>query len=325
MELINDSQGFYKYFIEKDEVRFILSVYYTKKKGTTILASCEHGKELEQIIVNAVEYKDVRSGSFSAQMSKEFFNSIIDLLGTLPNINVTEPDDKGQNGIIIKISTDFGDSATLTYFTSKSKMLYQGLFMKLYAIIKSYLLTLQNNISETEFNEPTLDVKVQQHINTNFPNGWNLLEPVLKGLIKDSFSLVEEKRELSDYAACVMPIIRVLEYRIKKVCLDYGININDKKGFRYINDSSNPDSTRPIFIVRDDIVESVNTEITSMPEEAKETIIQCYDFLRKNRHEMFHATQILLGMKLVGTKDEALNMIIETSARIEESLTIKIA
>ncbi|WP_453992368.1 type II toxin-antitoxin system RnlA family toxin [Bacillus nitroreducens] len=322
-ELKNEPQGFYRYYIEKESREFTLDVYYTRRKGTTVISKCEDGKELEQAIINSIEYKDVKSGSFSASISENVFNSLIEMLNELPNVTVLDPEDKGSNGIIYKLNTDFGDTVTLTYFKTTSRMLYQGLFMKLYSIIKSYLLTVDSTITETIHGERALEDKVEDHIQTHFPRGWTSLEPTIQGFIKDSFTLLEVDTKLNDYAAWVMPVIRVLEYRIKKVCLDYNIIIDDTKGFRYYTNLANPRAMDWIFVMdfQTDTVTGVNPNINNMPVAAKDTIVECYDFLRKNRHEMFHATQILAGMKLVETRDEALQTIIETCEKIEKSVT----
>ncbi|MGG3915798.1 type II toxin-antitoxin system RnlA family toxin [Rossellomorea vietnamensis] len=322
IEIKNLGQGFYRYHLEKENKEFSIDTYYTKKKGTTVIANCEDGQELEQAIINSIEYKEAKYGSFSAGMSEKFFESLIDLLRDLPNVLVSEPEDKGNNGIIYRVNTDFGDSVTLTYFKTTSRMLYQGLLMKLYSIIKSYLLTLNSTISETELGEQALEDKVQQHLEMYFPQGWNSLEPIIQGFVKDSFTLVEVNTKLSDYSAWVMPIMRVLEYRIKKICLDYNVIIDETKGFRYYTNLGNPRATDWIFVIdfSNDVVTGVNSSISNMPDEAKDAIVECYEFLRKNRHEMFHATQILAGIKLVQTRDEALQIIIEACQKIEKSL-----
>lgn len=326
IEVKNLGQGFYRYHVEKEGNEFFIDVFYTKKKGTTVTANCENGQELEQTIINSIDYKEVSYGNFSAKMSKKTFDSLVELLRELPHVTVSEPEDKGNNGIIYRINTDFGDSVTLTYFKTTSRMLYQGLLLKLYSIIKTFLLTLDSTIAETEFSEQTHEDKVQQHLTTHFPKGWNSLEPTIQGFIKDSFTLVEVNETLSDYAALVMPVMRVLEYRIKKICLDYGVIIDDTKGFKYYTDIANPRALDWIFVMdfQSDSVKGVNPDIKNMPIDAKDVIVECYDFLRKNRHEMFHATQILAGIKLVGTRDEALQLIIETCEKIEKSVTYKI-
>lgn len=322
IELVNPQQGFHKYNIEKEGLKFDLAVYYTKKGTTTVTPNCDNGKELEQAIINSIEYKNVSSGSFSTIIPQEFYESMITFLGELPSVTVSDPEDKGNNGTIYRVKTDFGDSVTLTYFKTTGRLLYQGLLMKLYSVIKSYLVTLGNKITNTELSEQILEDKVQEHINSYFPQGWTSLEPAMQGLIRDSFTLFEANTKLSDYAALVMPVIRVLEYRIKKVCLDYRVIIDDKKGFKYYISSSRPRAVDWVFEMDfvSDTVTGVNPNI-SMPTKAAETIVDCYEFLRKNRHEMFHATQILAGIRLVETKEAALQLIIETSEKIEESLT----
>ncbi|WP_017756796.1 type II toxin-antitoxin system RnlA family toxin [Calidifontibacillus oryziterrae] len=322
IEFKNPAQGFYRYHVEKESIEFYLDVFFTKKGTTTVLPNCQNGQELEQAIINSLEYTEVRSGSFSAKMSREFFESLINYLRDLPSISVSDAEDKGNNGIIYRVKTNFGDFVTLTYFQTTSRMLYQGLLMKLYSIIKSYLLTLQNTISETDVGEKALADNVQQHLKMNFPKGWGFLEPTLQGFIKDSFTLVEVNTKLSDYAAWVMPVMRVLEYRIKKICLDYSVILDETKGFKYYTNTANPRATAWIFTMdfATDTVTGINPSIGNMPQDAKDTLVNCYDFLRKNRHEMFHATQILAGMKLVESKEAALQIIIEACENIEKSL-----
>lgn len=326
IELKKKEQGFYRYHVEKEDKEFSIDVYYTKKKGTTVLATCENGQELEQAIINSIEYKEVKNGYFSVKVSENLFRSLVEWLKQLPGVSVSEPEDKGNNGIIYRIITDYGDSVTLTYFKTTSRMLYQGLLMKLYSIIKSYLLTVHSTITETDIGEQALEDKVQQHLKMHFPKGWDSLEPTMQGFIKDCFTLAEVNTKLSDYAAWVMPIMRVLEYRIKKICLDYNIMIDDAKGFKYYTNIANPRATAWIFIIdfSNDYVKGVNPNIKNMPQEAKDIIVECYDFLRKNRHEMFHATQILSGIKLVESRDIALQLIITACEKIEKSLTYDI-
>lgn len=323
IELINPAQGFIRYHLVTEEKNIVLNVYYTKKGTATVQTNCENGQELEQMIINSMEYKDVINGSFSTNITEKTFLNLIQFLSQLSQVEVSDPDEKGINGIIYKVKTDFGDSVTLTYFKTTSKMLYQGRLMKLYSIVKSYLIPLDSKIIETIQTEQTIEGKIQQQLKTHFPHGWTELEPTIQGFIKDSFSLLEVNVVLNDYAAPVMPVMRVLEYRIKKICADYDVIIDDAKGFKYYTNSAPSRNNDWIFDMdfSRDVVRGINSNISSMPPQAADVIVECYEFLRKNRHEMFHATQILSGMKLVGTKAEALQTIIETCEHIERSLT----
>lgn len=200
-------------------------------------------------------------------------------------------------------------------------MYYQGLLMNFYAIIKEFISPLSEDTPKTVLNfgskKEDKSYLVEQYINENLPEGYALLDPLLQGFVKDTFTLVVANTELSDYAAWVMAIFRVLEQRIKAVCLRNNLIIKDEAGFKYYDENNKlvrlftPNQGHTV----------VNRDLSStLDNETCDILIRCYEYLKANRHELFHATQIVEGIRLVGTPEQAKLMIKASCELIEESL-----
>ena len=55
-----------------------------------------------------------------------------------------------------------------------------------------------------------------------------------------------------------------------------------------------------------------------------DVLVRCYEYLKANRHEMFHTTQIVQGTKLVSTPEDAYAIIEGACKLIEESLVLNV-
>lgn len=320
-----------RYTLEKDGSIFYIDVYF-KKNNTITVKSLQKGDnsqfstDLCGLIRDGVEYKDVVSGTFTTELKANSFKDLTEYLVKLSGVSCTSNEDKGQNGNVVKYITDFGDSITLTYYESTQKLFFQGKMMNLYVIIKTYLAPLVGNDIPTKVSQKGIggseEDKVDEHIQNCLPRGFKDLHPIMAGFIKDSFTLVVVGTELSDYAAWVMPTIRVLENCIKKLCLDNNINIDDKKGFKYYTNQKDTDyifkSNRGKFIVNYNLHKFLDDDTIDVLE-------KCYKYLQENRHEMFHTTQIVQGTKLVSTPEDAYAIIEGACKLVEESLVFKLS
>ncbi|SDE76899.1 RNase LS, toxin [Bacillus wiedmannii] len=334
IECKNPANNQTRYTLVKDAKEFYLDVYF-KVNNTISMSPVNMGenvdlaRELESIIDSSSDYSDVTRGTFSAKISLEQFSALIEYINALKGVEKTNDVDKGANGRIVKFITDFGDSVTLTYYESKEKLNFQGLFMNLYVIIKSYITPLEKvSISETSIFKTVSNVgNVEKLIGENLPKGYKLLDEIMAGFISDSFTMIVADTKLNDYASWVMPTMRVLEHAIKRVCLDNDIYLNDEQGFSYYIDDDQERTARLFFMNSGNIV--INRDLTrhltiTLDPDTIDILVRCYDYLKKNRHEMFHTVQLVEGTKLVTTPEEARGIIIGACELIEESLIFKI-
>ncbi|MEK4974633.1 type II toxin-antitoxin system RnlA family toxin [Niallia sp. FSL R7-0648] len=334
IELKNPANKQTRYTLVKETKEFYLDVYFKVNNTISVSpvntgANVDLARELEGIIDASSNYSDVTRGTFSAKISTEHFTSLVEYINSLKGVDKTRDDDKGDNGKVVQFITDFGDSVTLTYYESKGKLYFQGLFMNLYVIIKAYITPLTaDSISETSiFKEVPNVTTVEKLIAQNLPKGYNLLDPIMAGFISDSFTMIVADTKLNDYAAWVMPTMRVLEHAIKRVCLDNEIYLKDEQGFFYYIDEEQEQTARLFFTNSGNIVlnRDLSRHLTvAIDTDTIDVLVRCYDYLKKNRHEMFHTVQLVEGTKLVPTREEARSIIIGACKLIEESLIFKL-
>ena len=328
-ECLNEVNQHTRYTLDKNGSEFFIDVYFRTDNTITVYPlqtgnAPEFSNELHGLIRDSVEYKDVVSGTFSTQLTSESFKDLRNYIEGLPGVSCTLDEDKGPNGKVVKYITDFGDSVTLTYYESRQKLFYQGLLMNLYVIIKTYIAPLVGNIIPTKIsqkNNRSEEHEVNKHILTHLPKGFSHLDPIMADFITDSFTLVVAGTKLRDYAAWVMPTIRVLEHCIKRLCLDKNVILRDEQGFKYFVNTTDTDY---VFYPNSGRV-VINRNLQSIfNSDTIDVLVRCYEYLKANRHEMFHTTQIVQGTKLVSTPEDAYAIIEGACKLIEESLVLNV-
>lgn len=329
-ECLNPANQQTRFNLEKNGIGFFIDVFF-KKDNTITVTPLQKGRapelatELCGLIRDGAEYNDVVSGTFSTPLTPKSFKDLREYLEALPGVTCTLDEDKGQNGTIVKYITDFGDSVTLTYYQSRQKLFYQGLLMNLYVIIKTYISPLVGNIIPTKIsrdNSESEDEIVNKHIQNYLPKGFIHLDPIMADFIRDSFTLVVAGTKLRDYAAWAMPTIRVLEHCIKRLCLENNVTLRDEQGFKYYINATDTDYV--FYSNNGSIVINRNLQST-FDSDTSDILVRCYTYLKANRHEMFHTTQIVQGTKLVPTPEDAYTIIEGSCKLIEESLVFKLS
>ena len=323
-----------RYTLVKEGKTFYLDVYFKIDNTISIMPvntgdNVDLAKEVEGIIDTSLSNHDVTRGTFNAKISQDQFVALVEYITSLNGVEKVRDEDKGNNGLLVQFKTDFGDSVTLTYYVSKNKMYFNGYFMNLYVIIKEYITPLTaDSISNTSiFKGASSATTVEHLINANLPRGYKLLDPIMSGFIADSFTMIVADTKLNDYASWVMPTMRVLEHAIKRVCLDNSIYINDERGFYYYSNLPQQDTERLFYtnsgniVINRDLTNHLNIQLDS---DTIDILVRCYDYLKKNRHEMFHTVQIVQGTKLVPTPESARAIILGACKLIEESLVYKL-
>ena len=152
-KVINPSAGCTRYTVLKDESSFKFDVWF-KNSGRVKVASVGKsvlGEQLKEIFISKSRYPEIIGTSFAAKISEQVFLDLIEYLSQgVTNVSVGEAQDKGINGIIYKITTNFGDMATITFWSSTGMFRFQGYMMAIYAEVRSFLLPqLPNEVNST--------------------------------------------------------------------------------------------------------------------------------------------------------------------------------
>ncbi|MBO0474418.1 type II toxin-antitoxin system RnlA family toxin [Enterococcus ureasiticus] len=317
---INGNSHQTRYKLSKDSKQFSIDIYYRNDKTCTInlLGNADKkilGEQLKELINSQVVYGERASASFTIKIKEKEFENLIHYLGEIDTVTKDSDEDKGDNGRIVKLTTDFGDRTTLTYYNSSGTMRYQGLMMDLYVEVKTFVTPLGNELSNivVSKNSDILDLssKIDDFISLNVPNYYANADKVIQEFIEDSIKMLLSNGELNDYAVWATPVLRVLEQRIKEILGFNGIIIDDKKGFKvgrtYIFDSSQIGATR------------INVSVDS---QHSSCLISCYEYWKDNRHQLFHGNQVAATIRRVPCPSDAQVIIVEVCKRLENSYAI---
>lgn len=320
IEEINEKSHQTRYKLSKDSNQFSIDAYYRNDKTCTIslLGNAGQkilGEQLKELINSQVVYAERVSASFSIKIKKIEFENLIRYLEENNAITKDSDEDKGDNGRIVKLTANYGDRTTLTYYNSSGTMRYQGLMMDLYVDVKTFVTPLGNELSNVVVSKNSsileLSSEIDDFINQNVLNYYTNADKVIQEFIEDSIKMLLSNSELNDYAVWATPILRVLEQRIKEILGFNGIIIDDKKGFK--------DGKTPIF----DSSQSGNTRINiSVDSQHSSCLICCYEYWKDNRHQLFHGNQIAATIRRVPCPSDAQAIILEVCKRLENSYSI---
>lgn len=326
IERINEENGLYRYAIENMDGAFNMNVFF--RKDNTITCNVQGserekciGNKLVDLIYEKENIKDIRSGTFSCKISKENMESLIAYLKDLEGVNLVKDEDKGVNGHIYKFLDEIGDSITLTYYNN-CKMLFQGYLMQLHTEVKCYLSIYE--YVKTEVDKQTAEEisgresKVTSLIKKYLPNSYNNLNEYLKDQLYDSLNLIVIHNEMRDYSSWTFHGLKALEGRVKEIFAFEGININDKRGFKKIISSS---KSVPLFSYDEAAKKHILNSKAVNIKDANTISVLCdaYNYLNKNRSEIFHTKQVMAGTRRIDTPEEAEAIVFEVCKIIENS------
>lgn len=325
---INETSNQYIYTINCNSIAVSVTVYFRKDKTITCVpqGSGESRKKSEEIvsyIKENADYNNVSSGTFTCECTKEKFENLKDYLCKLDGVNLQKDEDKGQNGHMLQFNSNIGDKITLTFWETKSKMLFQGYLMLLHVEVKSFMSAygyVKTELEETDVNKKTQNESMVNNIIQRYmPQSYSKLDQLLQDYIYDSVAQVVLKNDLREYSAWTFPILKALEGRIKQVLAYNNIRINDKKGFKIKLDDNrdyNIFSYNGTEYFIDSSIISIN-DVNTL-----NTLVECYSYLCRNRNTTFHVSQVLNFTRKISNKEEAEAIIYETCKLIEKSYTL---
>lgn len=319
----------YNYKVTVNGIEVLIAVYFRNDNTVSCVAQGSgESKNLSQEIVNYikdnVDYKNVASGTFTCEMTKDKFEVLIKYLTSLDGVKITYNEHKGINGQVVKLISNIGDKITLTFWESKGKMLFQGYLMVLHVEVKSFISAfgyVKTELDKVEAEQKSQnEIKVTELINKLMPNSYNNLNELLQDFIYDSIIQIIQRNTLRDYSAWTFPVLKALEGRTKQVLAFNGIRIVDKRGFKVRHPENN--EYVPIFSKKDSKYQ-VDTSIVSILDgNTLDTLSECYSYLCKHRNSTFHVSCVLNFTRRVETPEEAEGIVYETCKIIEESYNL---
>ena len=216
---VNTVNQQYNYEVMVNGIRVLIAVYFRSDNTISCVAQGSgESKNLSQeinYIKDNVNYKNVASGTFTCEMTKDKFETLTEYLVSLDGVKITYNEDKGINGQVVKLINNIGDKVTLTFWESKGKMLFQGYLMLLHVEVKSFISAfgyVKTELDKVEDEQKSQnEIKVNELINKLMPNSYNNLNELLQDFIYDSIVQIIQRNTLRDYSAWTFPVLKALE------------------------------------------------------------------------------------------------------------------
>lgn len=289
--LMNRSSSQTRYKFENDDILFEIDIYYRKDNTITLMPfgnkeSVDHCNKLIDIVYESLEFKEVCKKTFVCLINDMDFNMLITYLGGLPGVSCELDSDKGSNGRVLKYVSEIGDNINLTYWQSKSKLMFQGCVMRLCAEIECFLaaLSIKSEYVAEAGKQPIDPNVIEKIVKKQFPSSYEKLHELFKDLLFDSFSLCIQQPTLRDYGVVSFPALKALEGRIKQIFKNNQIQTDTEFS---INRS-------PLFITNVNGEYILDTSLVSISDVYTINILgSCYDYYHKFRHTLFHTRSSL--------------------------------
>lgn len=291
--------------------------FYFNNDGTTTIFPTGINIDISSVIRVKIEEKCQYRGELNGKtysfknLSTEWAEKLIDYLSSLEGVDVetteirTAPEHK-----IYKFSSKIGDRLTINHYATGTVTL-QGKPAYLYGEAIS-LLSYCKDVSVDDivntvnsFHEVNIGIdEVRNEMETLLPHAYGNIDDMILKLLSPSISLRRVQIPLEDYSCYAFSALRALEGYIKYLLNDKGVVVGNSFGAVF-----NGTSLLPKW-------QSQIADITYQQE-----IERLYQYLRGNRHVIFHVEQVLIGTHILEDKREADEIVNNVLNLIETSYT----
>lgn len=324
-KLINPVNQCYRYQIKYSEGNFYVDVFYRADNTITVKpyeanGNGEKSKELCTYIKENAPYKDTPHGEFSVVISSENMNLLVKYLKEENGVSLVDELDNGTNGKVYTFLSDIGDKITLTYYSTTSRMRFQGMMLQLCAEVKCFIAPLGHIIYDKKCYAGDVESVIQSYIERFMPNSYSNLNQLQQDLIHDSVAQMVCKPVTKDFSVWTFSILKGLESRIKDIFAHESITVYDQKGFSIYDKSVR--KHRGMFSKDTSGKFVVDTSIVSIADgNTLDVLSDLYDFFNKNRNCLFHTKQV--GATKTLTLDaDAINIIQNVMRLFENSYIV---
>jgi hypothetical protein len=299
----------------QDNLDVMVSLHHNKSGTMTINTkvgrSQEKGEELAVYLKDEL-VSDSRKSIFVKieGMNKDSFQLLLDYLQENKDeaLITVSPSSEDQVKKIVRITSQYNDSLTLTHFLTTNNLSIQGKPLYIYNQV-CYLLSELIGL-DGFFNifykgeEKSRSIKIDQNVVDSdlrklLPTAYLKLGDGILTMIKTSYILKDILIPLEDYSYCVFPSLRALEAVMRRLLFNeasYSIEHDNNNSFGGI---FYKDSARRIYLVNDEFREKINNGALC------ESLEECYTYFKQQRDELFHANDFTDSTRFIPTQDQA--------------------
>lgn len=276
--------------------------FFKNGDGTvTIQYKVGKNQDISKAIANYIRTNGIKDGRKTATIGLDNINqeSIDLLLEYISNLKTREIEDTDiPHGHKYKFkSVDHSDEITITYYSSKMKLLIQGKPLYLYSEIVGFLSEYMGfeEVIKKHSEAHNVDInadEVIENMKSNLDDSYDFLGDTLHKVLSPVFVFKKIEMKLEDYSVFVFPVLRTLEGYLKKILLHKNIPI--RKNF----DIFEKDKVTGKYYINSEKCEikCANTRLA---------VEEIYNFLYINRHPIFHASYIADSTTIIETREEA--------------------
>jgi hypothetical protein len=270
----------------------------------------------------AVSVRNIKQDEF--ELLIEFLQELKNEDSDVTEISVLQ-NSEDANKKIIKATSKYNDSLTLTHYRTTNTLLIQGKPLYSYSQVSYFLsqYTDLNGFIEIVYKgeeKPNTDVidesTIEAELKGVLPNAYSSLGEGILTMLRTSYTLKDISIPLPDYSCYVFPALRALEGVMRRFLFNNGYSIevnNNSFGgifFRDFRDSSGK------FVVTNDFKAQLgNNKICDALE-------HCYNYFVQQRHTLFHANDFTDSSRFISTKEQANQIIEKVVKTIDTAYTI---
>lgn len=299
--------------------------FYSKNNGTTTMSptgkNTEFSSVLKERIIELSDYKDTGvSKSHTFRINHDWAYKLVDFLEGLENIEKDRINHENPKYEQCKFMSTKGDRLNINIYET-GKVVLQGKPAYLYTEALSFLSYCpeisMNDVVEANNSFHEVDVKVEDtrtELQRLMPNTYGKIDDSLFKILSPAIGLRKVGMEVEDYSCYAFPALRALEGYLMHIFSIENIVIGHKYGeqygshYRYVkrNDS---------YALKKDTVDRLSNH------KSKEVLEEVYNYLKKNRHTLFHSEQIIFTTRILEDKIEADQIVNEVIDLIERTYT----
>lgn len=302
--------------IVADEKSAMLNFYFNGD-GTTTITPTGKNLEISTIIKALLEeeckyHNSVQAKSFSFKnIPQEWVSKLVEYLTSLDGVKVEHKEvETTPVHDCYQFTSRIGDKLTVNIYKTGTLTL-QGKPAYLYSEAIS-LLSYCNDVSiddivDTVNSFHSIDVKttdVRDELKILLPRSYDNIDDMVLKLISPSISLRKVKMEIEDYSCYAFPALRALEGYIKYLFGIKGVTVGNAF-YKIFNDTT--------------LVPDISVKIGDTTYQTE--LERLYEYLKGNRHVLFHTEQILIGTTILEDKREADEIVNNVLNLIETSYT----
>lgn len=258
--------------------------------GTHVDISTEIAESIYDRVKNNIVASPFAHG-FSIILSASDFSAIIELLESHKDISLQNYSEQSEEGRakykLYRFVGATGDTVTLKYFLSTSRMQLQGkplwLFNEIVAMV-SDCGTPENDVVDAHLRYCSLCIsrdeiyeEMEKSLGTE---AYNFLSSTQKAILATSFILDKIEFDMPDYSGLITPALRAYEGFAKKVFTQKGLNCNDGRQLGSFFDRAK--DGKPL-----DMKSCYSSEVDN---DTQRRLTSMYYFYYQKRHPYAHAS-----------------------------------